>query len=216
MSSPFPGMNPYLEQDDAWHDFHKRFIPLAAVLLGEQLLPLYLVRIEAHVFDHKLPDVDEEHLSFLAIRDRKDRQLVTVVELLSPANKQAGTNREQYLAKRRQLRAGGINLVEIDLLRGGPPLPAIGRPPCAYSVLVQRAEHPNAPNFWPIGLREPLPRIPVPVRGSDSDAVLDLQAMLHRIYDAAGYAYYIYEGSPHPPLDPEDAAWARSLVPAEI
>ncbi|MGO9464835.1 MAG: DUF4058 family protein [Isosphaeraceae bacterium] len=21
MPSPFPGMNPYLEQDDAWHDF---------------------------------------------------------------------------------------------------------------------------------------------------------------------------------------------------
>ena len=23
MPSPFPGMNPYLEQDDVWHDFHK-------------------------------------------------------------------------------------------------------------------------------------------------------------------------------------------------
>jgi hypothetical protein len=35
MPSPFPGMNPYLEQYDAWHDFHERFIPLAAELLGE-------------------------------------------------------------------------------------------------------------------------------------------------------------------------------------
>jgi hypothetical protein len=24
MPSPFPGMNPYLETDDAWHDFHEK------------------------------------------------------------------------------------------------------------------------------------------------------------------------------------------------
>ena len=39
MPSRFPGMNPYLEQDDAWHDFHERFIPLVATLLGGQLRP---------------------------------------------------------------------------------------------------------------------------------------------------------------------------------
>ena len=33
MPYPFPGMNPYLEQEDVWHDFHERFIPLAATLL---------------------------------------------------------------------------------------------------------------------------------------------------------------------------------------
>ena len=27
MPSPFPGMNPYLEQEDAWHDFHESFMP---------------------------------------------------------------------------------------------------------------------------------------------------------------------------------------------
>ena len=27
MPSPFPGMNPYLEQPDVWHDFHQGFIP---------------------------------------------------------------------------------------------------------------------------------------------------------------------------------------------
>jgi hypothetical protein len=39
MPSPFPGMNPYLEQEDVWHDFHERFIPLVATLLGSQLRP---------------------------------------------------------------------------------------------------------------------------------------------------------------------------------
>ncbi len=33
MPSPFPGMNPFLEQERVWHDFHKRFIPTAAEML---------------------------------------------------------------------------------------------------------------------------------------------------------------------------------------
>lgn len=30
MPSPFPGMNPYLEQDDVWQDFHQSFITRTA------------------------------------------------------------------------------------------------------------------------------------------------------------------------------------------
>ena len=55
MPSPFPGMNPYLEQEDVWHDFHERFIPLVAALLGGQLRPRYIVKIDEHVFVHELP-----------------------------------------------------------------------------------------------------------------------------------------------------------------
>jgi hypothetical protein len=34
MPSPFPGMNPYLERDIAWHDFHERFLITGAVVIG--------------------------------------------------------------------------------------------------------------------------------------------------------------------------------------
>ena len=54
MPSPFPGMDPYLEQDDAWHDFHERFIPLVATLLGGQLRPRYIVKIDEHIYVHEL------------------------------------------------------------------------------------------------------------------------------------------------------------------
>jgi hypothetical protein len=30
MPSPFPGMDPFLEQQVIWHDFHERFLPAAA------------------------------------------------------------------------------------------------------------------------------------------------------------------------------------------
>jgi Protein of unknown function (DUF4058) len=256
MPSPFPGMNPYLEQEDAWHDFHERFIPLVATILGGQLRPRYIVKIDEHVYVHemteksrrlvgradislnkglgarapepalrtaagvleaptrvRLPAVDRERLSYLEIRDRRNRELVTVIELLSPVNKQPGPDREQYLAKRMELLNGPVHLVEIDLLRGGPPMPADERPDCAYSVLVSRVERRLDAEFWPILLREPLPEIPVPVRSPDPDAHLDLQEVLNRLYDDAGYADYIYEGTPRPKLSDDDAKWAQQFVP---
>ncbi len=256
MPSPFPGMDPYLEQEDARNDFHGRFIPLVATLLGGQLRPRYLVKIDEHVYVHertagsrrlagradisvgcgsrkavrrpavaaaaglleapvtvRLPAVDRERLSFVEIRDRRNRELVAVVELLSPANKRPGPDREQYLARRMRILNGPVHLVEIDLLRGGLPMPAEGRPRCSYSVLVSRAERRLDAGYWPISLRERLPEIPVPIRDPDPDARLDLQAVLDRIYDDAGYADYIYEGRPRPPLGRKDADWARPFLP---
>ena len=160
----------------------------------------------------QLPAVDRERLSYVEIRDRRSRDLITVVELLSPANKQPGPDREQYLVKRMEILERPVHLVEIDLLRGGPPLPATGRPVCDYSVLVSRAERRLDAEFWPISLRKRLPVIPVPVRSPDPDSQLDLQAVLDITYDEAGYADYIHEGSPRPRLSKKDAEWARGLI----
>jgi hypothetical protein len=78
--------------------------------------------------------------------------------------------------------------------------------------MVSRAEHRPRAGFWPVGLRERLPIVPIPVRASDPDARLDLQDALHRVYDAARYKYYIYTEMPDPPLSPDDAAWAQPLM----
>jgi hypothetical protein len=249
-------MNPFLEQEDAWHDFHERFIPSVATVLGGQLRPRYIVKIDEHIYVHelpaqsrrwlgradvslgrgtqeggrevtsdtgtglleaptrvRLPSVDRERLSFVEIRDRRDRELITVVELLSPANKNPGPDREQYLAKRMELLNSSVHLVEIDLLRGGIPSPAEDRPDCAYSVLVSRVESRPDAEFWPIQLRERLPLICIPVRVPDPDARLDLRSVLDQIYDDAGYVDYIYSGEPRPQLGEEDAAWARQFLP---
>jgi hypothetical protein len=159
------------------------------------------------------PEVDVERLSFLEIRDRENRQLVTVLELLSPTNKRVGKDRSQYLAKVTQLLSTTANFVEIDLLRGGPRMPWRELPGCDYYALVSRVNERPRAGVWPIRLRERLPVIPVPLREGDADARLDLQEVLHRIYDAAGYGYYIYTNQPEPPLSPEDTSWAQSLLP---
>jgi hypothetical protein len=161
-----------------------------------------------------LPEVVVEHSAFLEIHDRVNRQVVTVIELLSPSNKDAGSDRKQYLAKRGQLLSSGIHLVEIDLLRGGPRMPANGMPECDYCVLVGRAQNLWRAGLWPIRLRERLPVIPIPLSRDDADSQVDLQAVLHRTYDAARYGSFIYKQGPVPPLSAEDAAWAAQFVPA--
>ena len=237
MPSPFPGMNPYLEQDDAWHSFHERFCTRLADELVAATGPRYLVKLDENVYVHELASgerrvvaascpvtvapahqafacLDIEPLSYVEVRDARSRRLITVVELLSPTNKSPGSDRDQYLAKRARLMAQGVNLVEIDLLRGGPRMPMEGVPMCDYLVMVARpADWPRA-GIWPVRLREPLPTIPVPLAEPDPDVRVDLQRLLHAIYDAARYDRFVYAGEPDPPLRGDDAAWAVQFVPA--
>jgi hypothetical protein len=215
MPSPFPGMNPYLEQDDVWHDFHEAFLPKVRAQITAQLPGHYIVKIDEHVYIHEpSAAVDVEGVSFLEIRDRRDRRLVTVIELLSPANKYSSPDREQYLVKRSQLLASAVHLVEIDLLRGGPRMPFVSAlPECDYYALVSRMEKRPEADFWAIHLRNPLPIIPIPVRPPDPEVRLDLQATLHSVYDEACYGNYIYAGTPQPALRGEDAAWSQAFVP---
>jgi hypothetical protein len=161
----------------------------------------------------ELLDFDVERISRLKIRDRVQRHLVTVLEVLSPTNKTPGADRQLYLAKRRANQASRTHFVEIDLLRGGPRMPMLEPPICDYCVLVSRQERWPFAGIWPIQLRESLPEIPIPLLDPDPDAKVDLQAVLQRVYDAARYQSSIYEGVPEPPLSPTDAAWAESLFP---
>ena len=179
MPSPFPGMNPYLEQEDVWQDFHDRMIPAISDALSPQVSPHFIVKIEERLYIHEpdakqryrigsgdvnvirpggsvagqgrdvamlpapshilLPQVEMETQTFLEIRDRKNRELITVIELLSPTNKKPGPDREQYLAKRGKVLHTTAHFAEIDLLRGWPKMPGENAEVCDYSVTVSLA-----------------------------------------------------------------------------
>ena len=149
----------------------------------------------------------------IVIRDRAGEELVTVVELLSPANK-SGDDRAQYLGKRRQVLRSRTHFVELDFLRGGPRLPVGGLPACDYYALVSRAEERPRVGIWAWGLRDRMPVVPIPLRAGDPDVRLDLKAALDRIYDEQRYARSAYAHPPEPRLAPDDAAWAAQFVPA--
>ena len=85
-----------------------------------------------------LPD-EEVSQGFIEIIDvSSGNRLITVIEFLSPSNKQPGEGQEKYLQKQRELKAGQVSLVEIDLTRTGTVLAsaclsALYRSPIALS-----------------------------------------------------------------------------------
>ena len=71
------------------------------------------------------PDEEMHEWSVDILDRRADERVVTAIELVSPTNKYAGTGRDSYLGKQRDLRRSQTHLVEIDLLRYGPHVVAV-------------------------------------------------------------------------------------------
>ena len=45
MPSPFPGMNPYLEQPGVWHTVHAHALTIFVERLVPQVVPAYIVKM---------------------------------------------------------------------------------------------------------------------------------------------------------------------------
>jgi hypothetical protein len=145
-------------------------------------------------------------------------KVVTVIEFLSPSNKLPGEGQTIYLKKQDELRTARVSLVEIDLTRTGrrvtiaPPerLPPLHR--TAYQASVWRGYGPLEVEAYPIPLRERLPTIGVPLRESEGDAPLDLQALVEQCYSSGRYDDLDYRSEPIPPLAPEEAIWSDEVL----
>jgi hypothetical protein len=156
---------------------------------------------------------------FIEIREAgTGGRVITVIEFVSPSNKHKGSGRELYLQKQDELRAARVNSVEIDLLRAGSytlAVPEGDLPPdyrTPYRVCVWRAGQPLQYEVYRVALRERLPQIRIPLRDSEDDVRLDLQALLDRAYDTGAYDDLDYTREPDPPLSSADAAWADELL----
>jgi hypothetical protein len=167
-----------------------------------------------------LPMPERRYELFLTLRDRESKEIVTVVEVLSPTNKRAGSDgRREYLEKRDALLLSAAHLVEVDLLRGGERLPTVEPlSPADYYVFVARHRQRPKVEIYRWTVRDSLQAIPVPLAGEDPDVLLDLQAVFTTVYDRAGYDYSLnYRRPVEPPLSEADAAWVHGvLVEAKI
>ncbi len=254
MKSPFPGMDPYLEQH--WGDVHHNLITFAQGMINEYLPRDLRARVQERVLvelpsadrvyypnlrvlEHErpgqggtatatsgavmaepleVPFLEPETQGFIEIVEaHPERRLITVVEVLSPSNKYAGRGRDLYRQKQTDLMDGCVSLVEIDLLRAGPHVLQVplGRMPPAYrtpyKVCVHRGWKASA-EIYRLPLREPLLTIRVPLRETDQDVPLDLQALVTQVYRHGRYDDIDYTVPPVPPLDPDDDAWADELL----
>jgi hypothetical protein len=59
MPSPFPGMDPYLEDQD-WEDFHARFNVALSEVLADGAEPRYVVRVERRLYIEHGLDADDQ------------------------------------------------------------------------------------------------------------------------------------------------------------
>jgi hypothetical protein len=158
---------------------------------------------------------DEIREAYLTILDRATRDVVTVIEVLSPANKSVGSPGQlSFKLKRQQMKLSSSHWVEIDLLRAGERERTLETlPPHEYLVHVSRVDDRPKGTFWPIRLSQKLPVIRIPLRSEDPDVPLDLQSVLSTAYDRAGYDLELdYTKEPVPPLAEDWSIWSGQLL----
>jgi len=277
MPSPFPGMDPYLEDPALWPDLHDALAGEIRAILNGKLPESYYaqlgVREEIGIIGEGtirriIPDVtvnqtpvsvrpgdddagggmavlvaeprteldpayevaipsDPIEVPYIEIIDsRTGHEVVTVIEILSPSNKQAGEDRDRYLQKRKEILQSKTTLIEIDLLRSGdrPWLDAGAKavlarqePPAEYVVVVDRAWR-REPQYClkviPASLKRPLPVIAVPLREGEPECTLDLQYAFQQTYDRGPYrrGAVDYSQPPTIPLDDALQGWATEVL----
>ncbi len=265
MPSPFPGMDPYLEDPARWPDVHQSLITYTRDALQPHIRPRYHARMGERVYvlhppRTMYPDValtrrpvrevamvdvvvDVEtpqfttaeetadvplYLTFAPVERREpfveivhtaSDEIVTIIEILSPANKRPGKGARLYRQKQQEILDSPVHLLEIDLLAEGLCTIAIPEegwdsvPPFRYLVSVNRAPERYSFEIYPIPLPRRLPRIRVPLQEPDPDVQLDLQAVFALCYDNGGYADFVdYEQPPQTTLSPAEAAWVDGLL----
>ncbi len=170
-----------------------------------------------------LIELDDEPITegFIKITDSKSEKVVTVIEVLSLTNKLPGEGQRLYRQEQEELNAGGVSLVEIDLLRAGGHvlnvpsrlIPRDYRTPCR--VCVRRGWRPRRVELYRAPLEKRLPTIQIPLRETDQDVPLDLEALMELCYRNGRYDRTDYTLDPDPPFDPATAAWANELLKAK-
>jgi hypothetical protein len=165
--------------------------------------------------DVEVPMTDRVDEWYLEIREAEHEKLVTVIEVLSPTNKLRQPGRNQYLRKRARIFESRTSFVEIDLLRAGKPMPV--EISCAvqgeYRILLSRGKSRPRARRYVFGVRQAIPEIPIPLLPRDSEPALDLNSVVHEVYDRARFDLRLsYAHPPQPPLVENDFAWAREIV----
>ena len=121
-----------------------------------------------------LPIPTEQRERYIAVVSLPGRELVSVIELLSPANKRAGADgRREYLRKREQILQSTVHLVEIDLLLNSERLPTVEPlPEGDYYAFVSRSEYRPAVEVYYWRRDDQMPTIPIPFLRDDGEVYL--------------------------------------------
>ena len=225
MPSPFPGMDPYLESEDAVAQLpaSARAMPVSDSPAGSRR-PLPRPRRSTTLWHRTSP-----------VHVGRPRGTYRGVHRNPPAHRrQTGhaprcrqsaeqDHRARSLRLPRQLprlpNRLNANLVEIDLNLGE------GQPTLEYSCARRsagvglrrdqraRSAKPEQYEIYTATLQKRLPRFRLPLAADDRETVLDLQTAVARCYDQGGFASKIdYTRDPATTLTPEDKKWLNEIL----
>ena len=229
--NPFPGMDPWMQQN--WSGTRSALAVRSCFQIQGRLPDDLIACADRREELAEAADVwnwatgslaplarrprDQKTEPRVSIRRTVDWDAVTVVEFLGPEDKCSAAGRDRYVRYRAGWRAAGVNMIEIDLTRGGRR-PMIGPPPgvdeTAYAVNVWRADAPDRTEFYRLAFRDPLPAFRVPLRPGDEDVVLELQPAVDAAHLGGGAHKLNRSRPPDPPLSGADAAWADGRLAA--
>lgn len=170
----------------------------------------------AGVLEVEVPMEEEVDENYLEVREVQTGKLVTVIEVLSSLNKSLPEGREEYIEKRNRILRTRTSLVEIDLLRSGPPMTVFGATVVTdYRILVSPGWRRPRAQLYAFTVREPIPAFPMPLLPKDEQPLVQLNTILHNLYQRARFDLRLdYTVPPTPPLAPDDAQWAQTLLAA--
>lgn len=162
----------------------------------------------------EVPIADAVRETYLEVRTAEAGEVITVLEVLSPANKIPGRGRALYEDKRAAVLATRTSLVEVDLVRAGAPMRVLGAHAASdYRILVSRGHQRPVAELQPFSVQDPIPVFRLPLRRGDDEPEVDVGAVLRGLYDRAGYDLSLdYRADPVPPLSGASAAWAEAVL----
>ncbi|MDM8518952.1 DUF4058 family protein [Anaerolineales bacterium HSG6] len=257
MTSPFPGMDPYLEQSSLWGQVHYDLMGQIRSYLLQKLAPHYYVGVEQTTYLSIMPPhnapigrpdifiandpngtavatkvktistgimikpkqveipqpiVERQH-RYLIVRHIETQELITVIEIVSPANKIGLIKRKLYEDKCLQILNSLTHFVEIDLLRVGERLLVTTEEASDYRILVSQAHKRPQADIYPFNLPDIIPDIAIPLREPDESIPLPLNQILHAMYIERRYDLIInYDKPVSPKLSDENQVWATKLT----
>ena len=161
-----------------------------------------------------IPTPCEVTEGYLEIREPLTRRVITVIEVLSPANKRTGEGRKKYLSKRETVLSSLTHFIEIDLLRQGEAMPIAGGQPADYQISISRADERPSAERYAFNLRDEMPKFLLPLDAEDAsmEPVLDIKALLNQVCEDTAVDIDIdYAVQPQPPVSGEEFEWLQSL-----
>jgi hypothetical protein len=259
MPSPFPGMNPYLENTQFWSQVHNRLIVEIADVINPQIRPKYRMELEQRVYtdtesngqNYELVGIPDNAVLkpsskvnpsssnvavappkvkpltitipqpetikewYLQVKDVETKQVITVVEILSPKNKKVGEGRHKYLTKRERVLMSLTHFIEIDLLRKGEimPMNISEEIKTDYRIIISRSDRRPQAELYAFNLAQEIPSIPLPLKPEDEEPLIPLQTLLHSIYERGSYDLAInYQKQSLADLSEDDKMWVDNLL----